>query len=139
MVYLIQGKYMDYKTTETSLHGKDEELQWVRLLSSGDPTKCMALVLIQKLCTAFHEFEPAWRAGALNDQQIAFFRERLTNRVKRVVTMMRSNGLDAVKGFAELEELVRSTQAAQTMSELAELAEKAHAINHIICDSLEGR
>ena len=128
---------MEYKTTETNPHGRDEELQWVRLLSSGDPVKGMVLVLIQKMCTAFHEFEPGWHAGALNDQQLPFFRERLTNRVQRVVTMMRNNGLDTVKGFDELEELVHLTQAAQTMSELAELAEKAHAINHIICDSLE--
>jgi hypothetical protein len=114
-------------------------LQWVRLSSSGDPVKGMALVLIQKLCTAFHEFEPAWRAGALNDHQIAFFRDRLTNRVQRVVTMMRNNRLESIKGFAELEELVRSTQAAQTMGELADLAEKTHAISHTVCDSLEGR
>jgi 2-iminoacetate synthase ThiH len=135
----MQEESMEYKTTETNPHGRDEELQWVRLLSSGDPVKGMTLVLIQKMCTAFHEFEPAWHAGALNNQQIAFFRERLTNRVKRVLTMMRNNGLDTVKGFAELEELVRSTQAAQTMSELAGLAERAHTINHTICDSLEGR
>jgi hypothetical protein len=64
---------MEYKTTETSPHGRDEELQWVRLLSSGDPVKGMALVLIQKMCTAFHEFEPAWRAGALNDRNCSRF------------------------------------------------------------------
>jgi hypothetical protein len=130
---------MEYRVTETNPHGRDEELQWARILSSGDPAKGMTLVLGQKLCTAFHELEPAWRAGALNDQQLPYFRERLTNRVKRVVTMMRNNGLDALKGFAELEELGRLTQATQTMGELAELAEKTHAINHTICDALEGR
>ena len=74
----------------------------------------------------------------LDAQQLPYFRERPTNRVKRVVTTMRNNGLDSIKGFAELEELERLTQAAQTMSELAKLAEKAHAISHMICDALEG-
>ena len=119
-----------YKVTETNPHGRDEELQWARILSSGDPAKGMTLVLGQKLCTAFHEFEPAWRAGALSEQDLAYFRERLTKRTRRVVTMMRNNGLDTIKGFAELEALARSTEAAQTMDELANLAEKAHAMYH---------
>ena len=130
---------MAYKTTEQNPHARDEELQWVRLLSSGDPAKGMTLVLGQKLCTAFHEFEPAWRAGALDERQLPFFRERLTKRTRRVVAMMRNNGLDTIKGFAELEELVHATETAATMDELASLAEKAHAINHTLCDSLEGR
>ena len=130
---------MEYKVTETNPHGRDEELQWARILSSGVPAKGMALVLGQKLCTAFHEFEPAWRAGALDEQRLPFFRERLTRRIKRVVAMMKNNRLDTIKGFAELEELVHSTEAAATMDELASLAEKAHAINHTICDSLEGK
>jgi hypothetical protein len=36
---------MKYEATETSPHGRDEELQWVRILSSGDPAKGMMLVL----------------------------------------------------------------------------------------------
>ena len=130
---------MEYQVTETNPHGRDEELQWARILSSGDPAKGMTLVLGQKLCTAFHEFEPAWRADALSERGLAYFRERLTKRVRRVVTMMRTNGLDAIKGFAELEDLGRSTEAARTMDDLARLAELAHAINHTICDSLEGK
>jgi hypothetical protein len=78
----------------------------------------MMLVLGQKLCTAFHEFEPAWRAGALNERQLPFFRERLTKRIKRVLITMKNNGLDTLAGFAELEALVRETEAAQTMDEL---------------------
>jgi hypothetical protein len=130
---------MDYRVTETNPHGRDEELQWARILSSGVPAKGMTLVLGQKLCTAFHEFEPAWRAGALDEQQLPFFRERLTRRIKRVAAMMKNNRLDTIKGFEELEALVCSTEAAATMDELASLAEKAHAINHTICDSLEGQ
>jgi len=130
---------MTYKTTEQNPHARDEELQWARILSSGDPAKGMTLVLGQKLCTAFHEFEPAWRAGALDERQLPFFRERLTKRIKRVLITMKNNGLDTIAGFTELEELVRLTEAAQTMADLASLAEKAHAINHTLCDSLEGR
>jgi len=103
---------MKYEATETSPHGRDEELQWVRILSSGDPAKGMMLVLGQKLCTAFHEFEPAWRAGALNERQLPFFRERLTKRIKRVLITMKNNGLDTLAGFAELEALARETEAA---------------------------
>jgi len=128
---------MKYQATTTNPHGRDEELQWARILSSGDPAKGMTLVLGQKLCTAFHEFEPAWRAGALNEQRLPYFRERLTRRTRRVVAMMRANGLDTIKGFAELEALARQAEVAQTMDELASLAEKAHAINHTICDALE--
>jgi hypothetical protein len=129
---------MEYKATETSLHGRDEELQWVRLLSTGDPVKGMALVLIQKMCTAFHEFEPAWRAGALNAQQLPFFRKRLTGRIERVLTVMEANHLTVVNGFARLEELARATQTAATMDALADLAEQVHTISHTICDALEG-
>ena len=128
---------MEYKTTETSPHGRAEELQWARILSSGDSAKGMVLVLGQKMCTAFHEFEPAWRAEALNDQRLAFFRERISKRIKRVLITMKNNGLDTIAGFAELEELARATEAAETMDALAKLEEKAHAINHTICDSLE--
>ena len=85
----------------------------------------------------FHEFEPAWRAGALNDQRLSFFRERISKRIKRVLITMKNNDLDAIAGFAELEELARTTQAAETMDDLARLEQKAHAINHTICDSLE--
>jgi hypothetical protein len=56
-----------------------------------DPAKGMTLVLGQKLCTAFHEFEPAWRAGALDERQLPFFRERLTKRIKRVLITMKNN------------------------------------------------
>ena len=128
---------MEYKTTETSPHGRAEELQWAHILSSGDPAKGMVLVLGQKMCTAFHEFEPAWRAGALNDQRLSFFRERISKRIQRVLITMRNNGLDSIAGYTELEELGRATEAAEAMDDLARLEEKAHAISHTIGDSLE--
>ena len=77
---------------------KAEELQWARILASGDPANGMVLVLGQK---------------------------------------MKNNDLDSITGYAELIELGRATEAAETMDALARLEEKAHAINHTLCDSLE--
>ena len=128
---------MDYQPTAQGDHGKAEELQWVRILSCGDPTKGMLLVFIQKLCTAFHEFDPAWRAGALNEGQLPFFRTRLAGRINKVLAAMRANDLAALPGFAELESLLRVTESARSMETLADLAEQVHAVNHTLSDALE--
>ena len=128
---------LNYTPTAQGEHGQAEELQWVRLLSSGDPAKGMLLVFIQKLCTAFHEFDPAWRAGALNEGQLPFFRSRLAGRIKRVLEVMRANDLAALAGFAELEGLLRVTESAGSMETLAGLAEQVHAVNHTLSDALE--
>jgi hypothetical protein len=128
---------MIYHPQESSAHGKAEEEQWVRLLSSGDPVKGMLLVALQKMCTAFHEFEPACQAGALKDRQLPFFRERLSKRVERVLSMIKRNSIETLAGVHDLEDLKLTLNAAKTMDEVAELTEKAHAISHTICDSLE--
>lgn len=127
----------DYKPIAQGEHGQAEELQWVRLLSTGDPVKGMLLVFIQKMCTAFHEFEPAWRAGALNEQHLAYFRQRLAGRIERVLEALRANGLESLKGYAELAQLERATRSAATLGELAALAEPVHAVNHTLSDALE--
>ena len=127
----------DYRTTIKDEHWRNEEFQWARILSSGDPARGMVLLYIQKACTAFHEFEPAWRAGAINGEQVDFFRERLAKRVKHVLVTMENNGLDTVKGAAELVEVLRCIESAKTADELAELTEKVHAVNHLLLDSLE--
>ena len=77
MVY--QDKF-GYKTTIENDHWRDEEFQWSRLLSAGNPAKSMVLLYLQKACTAFHEFEPAWEQGALKAEQVDFFR-RLIDRI----------------------------------------------------------
>jgi hypothetical protein len=128
---------MIYHPQESSAHGKAEEEQWVRLLSSGDPVKGMLLVTLQKMCTAFHEFEPAYQAGALKDGQLPFFRERLSKRVERVLNMIKRNSIETLAGVHELEDLKLTLDAEKTMAAIAELTEKAHAISHTICDSLE--
>ena len=133
-----QNKF-EYKTTVEDEHWRNEELQWARILSSGDPAKGMVLLYIQKACTAFHEFEPAWKQGALKQGQIDFFRQRLAKRVRHVLVTMENNGLDKINGAAELVEILNSIKSANKADELAELTEKVHAVNHILLDSLERR
>jgi len=128
-----------YKTTIENEHWREEEFQWSRLLSAGEPAKGMVLLYLQKACTAFHEFEPAFKQGALKAEQLDFFRRRLATRIGHVLTTMKNNGLDNVTGAAELVRILRCVESATTLDELAELTEEVHAVNHTISDSLEGR
>ncbi len=129
----------EYKTTVADEHWRNEELQWARILSSGSPARGMVLLYIQKACTAFHEFEPAWKEGAIKQGRVDFFRRRLANRVRQVLVTMENNGLDTINGAAELAEILRSIETAKTADELAELTEKVHTVNHLLLDSLEER
>jgi hypothetical protein len=97
----------------------------------------MALVFIQKLCTAYHEFEPAWREGALHEGSLDYFRHRLAARARRVLDVLERNGLGSVGGAADLARLLRAIESTATMGELADLAEEIHAVNHTLSDSLE--
>ncbi len=128
-----------YKTTVEDAHWRDEEFQWARILSAGNAAKGMVLLYIQKACTAFHEFEPAFKAGALKPGQVAFFRQRLARRIEQVMVTMKNNGLDTLNGASELAELLRCVESAQSQGELAGLTEKIHTVNHVLFDSLEGR
>lgn len=129
----------EYKTTIEDEHWRNEEFQWARILAQGNPAKGMVLLYIQKACTAFHEFEPAFKAGAVKQDQVEFFRRRLATRIKHVLVTMQNNGLDTIKGAAEWAGLLHSIESAKTAGELAELTEKVHAVNHMLLDSLEGR
>jgi len=128
---------LDYKTTVEDEHWRNEELQWARILSSGNPAKGIVLLYIQKACTAFHEFEPSWKEGALDEGQVEFFRKRLAKRVRQIQVTMKNNSLDTIKGTAELAAVLRSIELAKTLDELAELTEKMHSVNHLLSDSLE--
>jgi len=128
-----------YKTTIEDKHWREEEFQWARILSQGNPAEGMVLLYIQKACTAFHEFEPAWKVSAIKPGQVEFFRRRLASRVKHVLVTMQNNTLDKINGAVELSRILESIESAETMEELAELTEKLHAVNHTLLDSLEGR
>jgi hypothetical protein len=127
----------EYKTLATEAHGRDEELQWARIFSTGKAAQGMAVVFIQKMCAAFHEFEPAWRDGGLNDEHLPFFRKRLAARTRKVLQMLRANDLDKIAGVAELEAVLYAIESAKTMAKLADLAEKVHTVNHTLTDALE--
>jgi len=129
---------VDYKTTITDEHWRNEEFQWARILSEGNPAKGMVLLYIQKACTAFHEFEPAFKAGAIKPKRLDFFRRRLATRIKHVLVTMQNNGLDKINGAAEWAGILQSIESAKTAEELAGLTEKVHAVNHVLLDSLEG-
>jgi len=130
---------VEYKTTITDEHWRNEEFQWARILSEGNPAKGMVLLYIQKACTAFHEFEPAFKAGAVKPGQVDFFRRRLSARVRHVLVTMQNNALDKINGAVELSRILESIESAETVDELAEITEKLHAVNHTLLDSLEGR
>jgi len=130
---------VEYKTTIEDEHWREEEFQWARILSEGNPAKGMVLLYIQKACTAFHEFEPAFKAGALKSGQVEFFRRRLAARVKHVLVTMQNNALDKINGTVELSGILESIESAETADELSELTEKLHAVNHTLLNSLEGR
>jgi hypothetical protein len=134
---MTSKRVLEYKTTVADEHWRSEEFQWARILSSGNAAKGMVLLYIQKACTAFHEFEPALKQGALKQGQVDFFRRRLAKRVAHILDTMKNNGLDKINGAADLEGILRAVESANTLDELAELTEKMHSANHTLLDSLE--
>lgn len=131
------GMSNTYITHTQNAHGRTEELQWARLLASGDPVKGMIVVFLQKMCAAYHEFEPAYQAGGLNENALPHFRQRLAHRAQAVLTAMQNNGLQNLAGYAELTHLRQMTEAAPCLQALADLAEPIHQVNHTITDALE--
>jgi len=133
----VRAGKIEYKTTVADEHWRSEEFQWARILSSGNAAKGMVLLYIQKACTAFHEFEPALKQGALKEEQVDFFRRRLAKRVAHILDTMKNNGLDKINGAADLDGILLAVESASTLDELAELTEKMHSANHTLLDSLE--
>lgn len=129
---------MAYVPTSESTHGYDEELQWSRVVGHDEEARGVALIFIQKLCTAFHEFEPAWQSGALNLTALEHYRARLASRARRVLDVLAANDLDHIDGVAQLRDLIDAIDAATNMDILAALAEPVHGISHTLTDALEG-
>lgn len=127
----------DYIPQNQSEHGRNEELQWARIFANRSPAQGMIVVFLQKMCAAFHEFEPAYRAGGLKESALPFFRRRLAGRVRSVLTALELNGMHRLAGYAELARLEAAALAAQSLGELADLAEPVHQANHILTDALE--
>ena len=127
----------DYRTTVQDEHWRNEEFQWARILAEGHAAKGMVLLYLQKACTAFHEFEPAFRAGALDPVRLDFFRKRLATRLGHLLTTMKNNSLDGLAGAEDVGEIRRATESAQSMEDLADLTERLHAAGHVLLDALE--
>ncbi|MCX8035784.1 MAG: hypothetical protein N3D11_01780 [Candidatus Sumerlaeia bacterium] len=126
----------NYKSIGGDAHWLAEEEQWARILASGDAAAGMVLVFLQKMCTAFHEFEPACKAGALDESNTEFFRQRLAGRVRWVIRGMEANALESVEGFAQLQHLLERVEAAPTTAALAALTDEVHQLGHLLCDAL---
>lgn len=127
----------EYVPQNLGEHGRTEELQWARIFTGAVPAKGMVVVFLQKMCAAYHEFEPAYRAGGLNESALPFFRQRMAGRVRVVLTALDLNGMRGLAGYGELERLEAASLAARSLGELAELAEPIHLANHVVTDALE--
>lgn len=128
---------IEYRTSVEDEHWRSEEFQWARVLAEGNAAKGMVLLYLQKACTAFHEFEPAFRAQALDCGRLDFFRRRLANRLGHLLTTMKNNDLDTLAGSSEIGGIRHAVESAQSMEELAGLAEKLHEAGHALLDALE--
>lgn len=128
---------IEYRTTVADEHWRSEEFQWARVLAEGHPAKGMVLLYLQKACTAFHEFEPAFRAGALDPDRLDFFRRRLANRLGHLLTTMKNNRLDTLAGASEVNRILDAVESARNLADLAELTERLHAAGHTLLDELE--
>lgn len=128
---------VEYRTTIQDEHWRNEELQWARILIQGHPARGMVLLYLQKACTAFHEFEPAFQAGALDNTRLDFFRGRLANRLRHLLTTMQNNDLDTLAGTTALTEILQRVESASSMEVLAGLTEDLHAAGHVLLDALE--
>ena len=126
-----------YITHSQSAHGRTEELQWARIFAGGDPVQGMIVVFLQKMCAAFHEFEPAYQAGGLNESALPHFRQHLAGRVRAVLVAMENNGLRDLVGYTELARLQQVALQANSLRDLADLAEPIHLANHTVTDALE--
>jgi hypothetical protein len=133
----MQPPGIEYKTTVQDEHWRNEEFQWARILAKGHPARGMVLLYLQKACAAFHEFEPAFKAGALHEERLDFFRRRLAGRLQQLLTTMKNNDLDGLDGAAELAEILRKVESATSLHDLSELTERLHAVGHTLLDALE--
>ncbi len=128
---------MTYRPTSQGDHGREEELQWARVVSCGEPSLGVALIFVQKLCTAFHEFEPAWRQDALRPESLNYFKGRLASRAERVLQVLEANDLAALDGVERLRSILQQLEEAQSLEALAALAEPVHGVAHRLTDAME--
>jgi len=127
----------EYITNIDDQHEKDEELQWAKILSSGNPALGMILVFVQKFCTSVHEYGPAFEAGVLDDGTLEFYRMRLLKRLDYTLDVIKWNNLSDALPSEIFEEIRGKMMQAASQAELAELVEDVHMAGHAICDAME--
>ncbi|MDP6543003.1 MAG: hypothetical protein QGH60_03375 [Phycisphaerae bacterium] len=127
----------EYSTNVTDPHERQEEQQWGRILSAGNPVAGMILVFTQKFCTAVHEFGPAFEAGLIDNSTLSFYRNRLSMRLKKILDIIRANGVEASLPTEMLDSLLERVDTAQSTTELGALVEPVHLAGHAVCDALE--
>ncbi|MBL7219502.1 MAG: hypothetical protein ISS69_05280 [Phycisphaerae bacterium] len=127
----------EYSTDITDPHQRREEQQWARILTAGNPVAGMILVFTQKFCTAVHEFGPAFDAGLIDNSTLSFYRNRLSMRLKKVLDIIRANGVEENLPTELLESLLEKVNTAQSTTELGAMVEPVHTAGHAVCDALE--
>ena len=133
----MESKHANYVAPNGSEHMRDEERQWLDIVSDPDPIKGMLLVFIQKLCSAFHELGPALESGALGKVDIEYVGRRLGARADAVIERLRLNGLSSIDGAQSLADLRERLRESTTSTEIIEMSEEVHLINHRLCDALQ--
>ncbi|MDP6633787.1 MAG: hypothetical protein QGG42_02735 [Phycisphaerae bacterium] len=127
----------EYCTNVTDPHERQEEEQWGRILAAGNGVAGMILVFTQKFCTAVHEFGPAFEAGLIDNSTLAFYRNRLSMRLKKVLDIIHANGVEENLPTEQLESLLEKVNTAQSTTELGAMVEPVHSAGHAVCDALE--
>jgi tRNA (cytidine/uridine-2'-O-)-methyltransferase len=136
---VVHERAGEWKTLETDRHVATEERQWASILAEGDPVLGMPLIFIQKMCAVVHEFEPAFRVGALCEEALPHFRGRILARMRRLEASLRDNGLATLDGYDALLDLMRAAKSAGTLAALAGLAEQVHLLSHRLVDAMRRR
>ena len=128
-----------YSPAEGDAHMKNEEKQWLQIISDPNPSKGMLLVFIQKFCTAFHELAPVLKSGALKKNIVPYISRRLAARADAVIKRLRLNNFDTIDGVADLVRLRERLDDTVTAADIIEMSEEVHRINHRLGDALAGR
>jgi len=126
-----------FQTSENDPHLRDELNQWTRILSRGDTRHGMLLVIIQKLCTAIHELEPAHACAALHEERLSHFKSRLASRTQDVLQLLQENQLDSLGITNDYRDILTEISNASTLQQLVDLVEPVHMLNHKACDAMD--
>ncbi|MFW5996526.1 MAG: hypothetical protein ACOCQP_00775 [Lentisphaeria bacterium] len=130
---------MKFTSIQQDAHTRQEEYQWAEIIQQGDEVKGMTLILIQKMCTAFHEYGPLMEEGGLSDDPtiLQFIRRRLLARIDTVMSTLRVNGLAEIEGAGKLAACREEVQSMTSVSLLKTLPEQIHQISHLLVDNLQ--